>query len=134
MLQGLHVDFPSGLVDRFGDMKQRAVLVILLCPLRCDLQTRIALGLYAAPPIGPAPFADIIHSPISFKVEDNFPEGLKIADQFTGPASSGPAAVPGRLPAPRALACTARCSSTRPTSRGNMIAASTLCNGHIGRA
>ena len=67
MLQGLHVDFPSGLLDRFGDTQQRALLVILLCPLPCDLQTRIALGLYGAPPVGPAPFADIIHSPISFK-------------------------------------------------------------------
>ena len=67
MLQGLHVDFPSGLLDRFGDTQQRPVLVILLCPLPFDLQARIALGLYAAPPGGPAPFADIVHSPISFK-------------------------------------------------------------------
>jgi len=29
------------------------------------------------------------------------------------------------------ITCTTRCSSSRPTSRGNMIAASTLCNGHI---
>src|SRR5215470_13206525 len=55
MLQGLHVDFPSGLLDRFGDTQQRPVLVILLCPLPCDLQARIALGHYAAPPGGPAP-------------------------------------------------------------------------------
>src|SRR6516164_3227802 len=43
MLQGLHIDFPSGLLDRFGDTQQRAVLVILLCPLPCDLQASIAL-------------------------------------------------------------------------------------------
>jgi len=67
MLQGLHVDFPSGLLDRFGDTQQRAVLVILLCPLPCDLQASIALGLDAALLVGRAPFADIIHSPISFK-------------------------------------------------------------------
>ena len=67
MLQGLHVDLPSGLLDRFGDTQQRAVLVILLCPLPCDLQARIALGLDAAPPVGPVRFADIIHSPISCK-------------------------------------------------------------------
>ena len=67
MLQGLHVDFPSGLLDRFGDTQQRAVLVILLCSLPCDLQARIALGLYAAPPVRPVRFADIIHGPISFK-------------------------------------------------------------------
>src|SRR5215469_10290736 len=34
MLQGLHVDFPSGLLDRSCDTQQRPVLVILLAHFR----------------------------------------------------------------------------------------------------
>jgi len=88
----------SGLLDRSGDTQQRAALVIILCPLRCDLQTSIALGLYAAPLVGTAPFADIIHSFISFKQLswDNFPEGLKIAGILC--ASSPASDKPGKTP------------------------------------
>jgi hypothetical protein len=60
ILQSLEVDFPSGLLHRFGDTQQFAVRGILLCPLLPDFQASFALGLHVALLAGTEPFDFII--------------------------------------------------------------------------